>query len=127
MPVPLRRLWVGVALAPAVWVVGGLVGYYLAARSCEVAHGVPLLGTSRPTLVHVLFELAMAILATIGLITALRATRETRHAERPGDAPSLGRAHFMALTGSVVSGLFLFGIVLTGFAGFVVDACRMSR
>lgn len=125
--VPLRRLWIGVALAPAVWVVGGLAGYYLAARSCEPARGVPLPGTSRPTLVHIAFELAMAVVATIGLLTALGAMRETRHVERPGDAPAPGRAHFMALTGTVVSGLFLFGIVLMGFAGLVVDACRMGR
>ena len=126
-PVALSRLWVGVALAPAVWVVGGLAGYYLAARSCEPAHGVPLMGTSHPTLVHILFELAMAVLATIGLVTSLNALRTTRHAERPGDSPAMGRAHFMALAGSIAGALFLFGIVLTGFAGFVVDACRMAR
>lgn len=124
--VPLRRLWVGVLAAPTVWVLAELVGYYLAARSCEgVTGGVPLMGTNAPALSHLVLQLLAAVAAAVGLWIALGSwRRSSRDDERSAAA---GRAHFMAFAGVVVSCLFLFGIVLFGFAGTVVRACSQAR
>ena len=127
-PVRLRRLWLGLLLAPGVWVLGEILGYYLAARSCELSPGgVPLLGTAHPAVTHIVFEAIAAIIAALGFSIALTNWRESRYETSPGDAPAPGRAHFMAFTGLVVSALFLFGIVLFGVSGFVVNTCSQAR
>jgi hypothetical protein len=127
-PIPLRRLWVGVALAPLIWITGEIVGYYFSSRSCEpMAGGIPLLGTARPALTHVLIELAAAIVAASGLFAALRSWRATRGLDKAGTPRAASRAHFMAFSGMALSGLFLLGILLFGFSGFVVNACSQAR
>lgn len=126
--VGLTRLWAGLLLAPGIWVVGELAGYYLAARSCELGHaGIPLTGTAQPRVTHIVLETLIALVAAAGVFVALGNWRATQHDPRPGDPPAPGRAHFMAFSGLVVSSLFLFGIVLFDFSGFVVNACSQAR
>jgi hypothetical protein len=126
--VRLTRLWLGLLLAPGIWVVGELAGYYFAARSCELGHaGVPFRGTAHPAVTHIVLETIIALVAALGLFVAVRNWRETQHESRPGDAPAPSRAHFMAFSGLMVSALFLFGIVLFWFSGFVVNPCSQAR
>jgi hypothetical protein len=125
--VGLRRLWLGLLLAPGAWVVAELLGYVMAARSCEPpGAGVPLSGSDHPATAHLIIQAAAAIVAATGLILAVGNWRATRQGA-PGEPPAPGRAHFMGFTGQIVSALFLFGILLFGFSGFVVDVCRQSR
>jgi hypothetical protein len=131
-PIRLKSLWLGLLLAPGGWLVGELVGYYLAARSCEPGPaGIPLAGTTYPATVHIVFELAVAIVAAIGVAIALSSWRRVRDDRESDDrelntSTAVGRARFMATTGLVVSALFLFGILLFGFSGFVVNACSQA-
>ena len=127
-PVALKKLWLGVLLAPGAWLVGELVGYYLAARSCEPGPaGIPLAGTAYPAPVHIVLELVLAVVAAIGLGLALSSWRRLRDDCAPDEPTAAGRARFMAVTGLVTSALFIFGILLFGFSGFVVNSCSQAR
>jgi hypothetical protein len=127
-PIRLRSLWLGLLLAPGGWLIGEIVGYYLAARSCEPGPaGIPLAGTAYPATVHVVFELVLAIVAAIGLGIALSSWRRVRDERGPDEPTAAGRARFMAVTGLITSALFLFGILLFGFSGFVVNSCSQAR
>jgi hypothetical protein len=127
-PIRLRALWLGILLAPGGWLVGELVGYYLAARSCEPGPaGIPLAGTAYPATVHVVLELVVAIVAAFGLGIALSSWRRLGDESEPDEPSAVGRARFMAATGLVISALFLFGILLFGFSGLVVNVCSQAR
>lgn len=126
LPVRTARLWVGMLLAPVSWLVMELFGYYLAARSCEPAHGIPMSGTAYPQTVQALLGLVFVVASVIGLLTALgnwRALRQSGGAE----PPEYGRARFMAFGGVLVSALFLLGIVLFGLPALIVNACSQAR
>ena len=123
-----RRLWLGVILAPGVWVLSELVGYYVAARSCERGPtGVPLPGATHVIAAHTVIVVIAAIIAAIGLIIAAgnwRATRESVDSDR---SAAVGRAHFMSFVGVVGSGLFLWGIILFGISAPALNACSQAR
>jgi hypothetical protein len=113
----------GLLIAPLTWLVAELVGYYFAARSCDPVGGVPFMGTAHASTTHLIIEGCAAIIAAVGGAIALTNWRATRELGNPGDPPALGRARFMSLTGLVVSGVMLLGIILFGLPGFVVNAC----
>ncbi len=127
LPVSSKRLWVGVLAAPAGWLLLELVGYYLAARSCEPgASGIPLGGTSNARVTQVAIAIVAIVIALIGLVTAIG---NWRALPQPGREPpaELGRAQFMAFVGVLTSVLFLGGIVLFGIPPFLVNACSQAR
>jgi hypothetical protein len=126
--VSLVRLWLGLLLAPAAWLVGEQLGYYVTARGCEPgAEGVPLPSPAHPAATVLVIEIAAAILAAIGLVIAVRSWRATRADDDSGKPAALGRAHFMAFTGMIASSLFLLGIVWFGFPAIAVNACNQVR
>lgn len=125
--IPLRRLWIGLLLAPATWVLGELIGYYIAARSCEPrAGGIPLLGASSPAVVEIVIQIVAALVAVAGIGIAFTSWRRSRptggvaHAYRE-------RSEFMAFAGMILGAVLLFGILLFVFPGFVVRACDQAR
>jgi hypothetical protein len=125
--VSLSRLWLGLLLAPLAWVGGELLGYYVTARACDAPGGVPFPHTSHPGAAVLTIEIVAAIVAAIGLTIAMRSWRETR-SDAGGPKPAaVGRARFMAFTGSITSALFLMGIVWFGFPAIVVNACNQAR
>ncbi|HXT14363.1 MAG TPA: hypothetical protein VN706_01955 [Gemmatimonadaceae bacterium] len=127
LPVGLKRLWVGVLAAPCAWVLMEIVGYYLAARSCEPGTaGVPLLGTANPRVTQVIIAVVAIVVSLIGLVTAIGSWRAL---PQPGREPpsELGRAQFMAFVGVLTSVLFLGGIVMFGIPPFFVNACSQAR
>ena len=127
LPVSVKRLWVGVLAAPAAWLVMEMVGYYLAARSCEPGTGgVPLLGTAHPRVTQVIMDGGAVIIALIGLTTAIQCWRALPQPGRDA-TPELGRARFMALVGVLTSVLFLGGILMFGLPPFFVNACSQAR
>lgn len=127
LPVGAKRLWIGVLAAPAAWVLMEIVGYYLAARSCEPGtSGIPLLGTSNARVTQVVIDAIAIVIALIGLGTAFRSWRALPQPDRSA-APELGRAQFMAFVGVLVSALFIGGIVLFGIPPFLVNACSQAR
>jgi hypothetical protein len=127
LPVGLKRLWVGVLAAPAAWAAMEVIGYYLAARSCEpTLGGVPLLGTAHPRATQVAIDVVAIAVSLVGLVIAIGSWRALQppHGE---STPEWGRAHFMAFVGVLASVLFLGGIVLFGIPPFLVNACSQVR
>ena len=128
LPVGLKRLWVGILLAPGSWVFMELVGYYLASRGCNTEiEGVPLAGTAHPAVTQAILMAAGVIIAVIGLFIALGNWRAVQPSAQRGDTPEWGRAHFMSFGGVLVSTLFTVGIVLFGIPAFLLNACSFAR
>jgi hypothetical protein len=127
VPVGLGRLWFGVLAAPAAWLLMEIVGYYLAARSCEPGTGgVPLTGVSNLRTTHVILDVIALVVASIGLLTAVRSWRALPQPRGEATA-ARGRAHFMAFLGVLTSVLFLGGLVLFGVPAFLVNVCSQAR
>ena len=129
LPVAGRRLWAGLLLAPAAWLVAEIAGYYMASRGCELGRpGLPLEGFAAPRVAHVVLVVLMLVASLTGLALAAGSWRALSGGRGDADAPpELGRARFMALAGVLVSVLFTGGLVLFGISAFVVNACSQAR
>lgn len=102
-----RALWFGLVAGPLAWSLQELLGYGLSARACGAA------GTFGPA------EMVVAGAAIVVAGSALVVSRSSWR--RVGvDRESDG---FMALGGVLVSGLFLFGILMNLAAYFIVPPC----
>jgi hypothetical protein len=127
--VSLAALWFGLFGAPAAWTVEFMVNYALVAHFCY-PDGTPLAaptwgGTRTLT---ILTSAAMCVVALLALSTAIHSWRETRpdtdqdqkrHVAEVGE----GRARFMALSGILVSGIFLFGVLMTALPTIFQPVC----
>jgi hypothetical protein len=144
MPIPRRRLWLGLALAPAAWVIAFAIGYTLASRSCEGDNGMHATGVPAVRWVNVAVSLVMAAAAAFGLLTALGSLRESREKPVPNDreaeleagamdpeargpVPWWGRELFMARAGVIGSSLFLAGTLLFVIPPLVLNVCSQAR
>ncbi len=126
--VPLWALWAGLFGGPLLWSVQALANYAFVAHSCYPT----VLPRTTPTFGSVWgLVLAISIVAALGTVAAglvaLRSWRATRD-EKAGSAESLldtaeGRTRFMALTGLVLSGIFLLAVLATGLPLFMVPTC----
>jgi hypothetical protein len=118
--------WFGTLGAPFAWTLQFLVGFSLAEAACNEAGtrwGVPVDGA---TIAATAAAAAVAILAGL---SALVMFRETRHARGKGGAeekPPLGRVHFLATVGVVISPLFLFIILMNGVGVVVLSNCQQG-
>ncbi len=124
--VSLTALWFGLFAAPTVWSLQLLLLYPVVAHACfprDRPLSVPLLSTPVVLLVSVV---ALAVAAAAGLI-ALRSWRSTRAEHHAGEEhlpeTGEGRSRFMALGGMLLSGLFLFGIVMNGLPFLLLRPC----
>lgn len=124
-----RRLWAGLLLAPAAWLVAEVAGYYMASRSCEPgAPGLPLESFAAPRVAQVVLVLLTLAAAIVGLVLAVGSWRSlAAQGEAHGGPPEIGRARFMALAGVLVSVLFAGGLLLFGISAFLVNACSQAR
>lgn len=121
-------LWFGLFGAPAAWSLQLLFNYAMVAHSCYPAdnpRSTPLSG-SVWSLVLVAGVVAAGLALGAGA-TAWRTWRGTRK-EREGDHGALletgeGRTRFMAVAGLLLSGVFLYGIVLNLVPLFLVPPC----
>lgn len=128
LPVGLKRLWTGVLLAPGAWVVAEGVGYYVAARSCELGvAGIPLVGTTHPSLTQALLSLALLIVAVAGLVIAVANWRAVGGRPTGDEPPEWGRARFMSYAGVLAGVLFTAGIVLFALPVLFVNPCSQAR
>lgn len=125
--VGLRRLWAGVLAAPSAWVLMEMIGYYLAARSCEPGtSGVPLAGPANARITQVVLDLVAIAVASAGLAVSIASWRALPQPS-PESRAEVGRARFMAFVGVLASVLFLGGIVLFGISPLLVDVCNQAR
>jgi hypothetical protein len=122
-PIRSSRLWAGVLVAPTAWSVAELLGYVLASRACDRgAAGAVYAGLTQDVL-----AVALGVIAVVGLTIAVANWHRVR--EPPGlDRSQIwGRAHFMALAGTVSSGLFVLGIVLFTLPPLLLNPCEHVR
>ena len=124
LPVAAGRLWAGVLLAPASWVVAELLGYVLASHACDrgAASTMANAGIIQDVLASVL-----ALIAVAGLVIAIGNWRHVREPSRPHEPAVRGRAHFMSLAGVVGSALFTLGIVFFALAPLLINTCSEVR
>ena len=126
--VPLWALWAGLFGGPLLWSVQLLANYAFVAHSCYPTS----MPRTTPTFGGVWgLALGISIVALVGTaaagLVALRSWRATRD-EKAGAAASLldtaeGRTRFMAMTGLVLSGIFLLAVLANGLPLFMVRPC----
>ena len=146
-PVTKGRLWLGVATAPAAWVLTELVGYVIVSRSCEPGwNGLSAHGVNRPGVVLTAIAVAMVLVSLGALLVATgswralrdreapndRAMRASSGSELPEDAPLAAdprwtRASFMAFAGIFTSALCGLGILFWSVPSFLLNACSQVR
>lgn len=103
-----RALWVGLIAAPLAWSLQELLGYGLSARACGGAPGVGI--------AELIVAGSAVMVAGLGLV----ASRSARRRAGAGG----GTDRFMAEGGMLVSGIFLFGIVMN-LAGYLLVPCAV--
>ena len=114
---PPRRLWSGILLAPAAWVLEGLFGWAVGARICTS------LSIASVRLIIGGFSVLMLAAAAAGLWIAVGSWREaTGDAQIPSD-----RVEFMALAGVFVSTSFVIAVFWSGLSAAVLNVCGRMR
>ena len=126
--VGLGALWFGLFGAPLAWSIQELAGYALIAHACYPAWqpraALPAGGVWTLALA---VSLTMLLVGLAGGFTAYRSWRRTRHEHASPEAHQLevgeDRARFMAISGIIVSAIFLFNLLMNAVTLFVVPAC----
>lgn len=125
------RLWVGMLMAPAAWVVAGLAGYLLVSRSCEPgSNGLGLSGFREPATVLVYVAGVMLLLSIAGLLAAESSRRAGAAVHLEGESAHRhagGMTRFLAVAGIFTSALMVGGIVLFGVPAFLLQACVQAH
>jgi len=121
-------LWFGLFGGPVAWSLQLLINYPLMAHACypgKLPLGAP---TNARTWAVAVTVNALMILVALGAgataISTWRRSRAQMAAEHKGlleDRPA--RTHFMAYAGMLVSGLFLFALIMSAMPLFIVPAC----
>lgn len=126
--IPLRVLWFGLFGAPAVWAVQLVTDYALTSHFCY-PNDTPLAsptfaGVRVVALVVSAVCLAVSVAALFTALHSWRATRhghegEHRHVAEVGE----GRARFMAIAGLLVSGIFIYGVLMNALPLVTLPIC----
>jgi hypothetical protein len=124
VPVTMGRLWAGVLLAPAAWVVAELLGYPLASRGCDQR---TVSAAARTGVTQDVIAVVLALIAVAGLVIAMGNWRQARAAASSNETAARGRAQFMSLAGVVASALFTLGIVFFALPPLLINICREVR
>lgn len=116
------RLWFGIAGPTAAWVAHGLLSVFAALMTCH-QHAS---SATRP----ILFGLSAAalVVAIAALVVSLGSFRKLNGEDELLHSQATSREKFMALTGVLVSAVFLLGIVWFALAPLLVrDVCEVFR
>jgi hypothetical protein len=112
-------LWFGILAGPFAWGIQILVGYNLEEIVCaESSRSQDLLGIGIETVILCLHVILIAI-TIAGVVASFRCWRRTV----TGDGSVGGRASWMAVSGMMVSILFLIVIASGFFPTFFLDTC----
>jgi len=121
-------LWFGLFGGPAAWSLQLLINYPLMAHACypgKLPLGTPTSG--RAWAVAVAINALMILITLAAGATAISTWRRSR-GELAAEPRGLlenrpARTHFMAYAGMLVSGLFLFALIMSAMPLFIVPAC----
>ena len=121
--VGLTSLWFGVLAGPIVWSLLTIVNYAVAAQSCQPAerHLAHPLFANVKVFGGIVTLVGFAIVVA-ALLVSMRSRRIANAADVPRDAV-WNRVHFMALSGIIVSAVFLDAILLHGLGVLFVTSC----
>lgn len=126
--VPLSVLWFGLFGAPAAWALQSIADYALVSHFC-MPNDVPL---AQPTfggvrVIALVVSVLCIVTAVAALFTAIHAWQATRHGHggehRHVAEVGEGRARFMALAGILVSGIFIYGVVMNALPLVTLPIC----
>ena len=130
--VSLSALWFGLFGAPAAWAVQLISNYALNAHFCypgDTPLASPDFGGVRA--VGLVMSAVLLVVAAAALAVAMRSWRRTRQEGRRNRSPDHhetvevgeGRTRFMAMAGILVSGIFLFGVLMNGLPLIAMPGC----
>ena len=129
--VPLSHLWFGIFGGPFVWAVQLLVDFALVAHFCypnDTPIATPTFGGVRA--VALVVSAICSLVSVAALFTALRSWRITRHGRecehREVAEVGEGRARFMALAGLLVSGIFIYAVLMNALPIVTLPICILS-
>lgn len=115
--VPTRVLWFGIFGAPAAWALQTIVNYSLVSHFCfpgAMPRRTPTFDALRTTGIAV--SIIVVVVVLLAMATAVRSWRATRHGHDAEHHELLevgeGRARFMAFAGVLLSGVFLFAVLM---------------
>lgn len=110
-----RTLWLPILLGPFLWALTEVVLYPLSAQGCYVGFipsSVPPAETGERWFGGIWVVVAI-VLTALALMVAIRSWRSIGAEDGGGDAVAV-RVRFMALAGLIISGVFLYAIVMYG-------------
>jgi hypothetical protein len=124
-------LWFGLFAAPAAWALQLISNYALLAHFCYPRNtplSSPDFGGTRA--VAIVVSAALLVVAVLALLTAIRSWRMTKQpansAAAAGDeARGVGRVRFMAQAGVLVSGIFVYGVVMAAVPLLAMRPCTL--
>lgn len=128
--VSLAALWFGLFGAPAAWSVQTLADYATNAHGCFprlYPLALPTIGASRMSAVLGVVSAVAVVIGAAALAVSLHSYQATRHESR-GEAHELlevgeGRTRFMALSGVMLSALFLLASLVHAASVFLLAEC----
>lgn len=126
--VGLPALWFGLFGAPAAWAAQLISNYALLGHFCyprDTPLASPTFGATRA--VAIIVSSVLLLVAAAALVVALhswQATRYRRRAEHHEVAEvGEGRTRFMAMSGLLVSGIFVYAVLMTGLPLLTMSVC----
>jgi heme/copper-type cytochrome/quinol oxidase subunit 2 len=116
--------WVGLFAAPFAWAAQHVTGVLLSISQCHDNAAGPDWNVHIDTVAGIVTAVA-ALVAAVGLVSAVLAWRSTRDAD-DDDAPPAGRIHFLGIIGLTISPLFLAIILMSGLGTIFLPQCVQS-
>lgn len=129
--VPLWKLWFGIFGGPVVWAIQLIVDYALVAHFCY-PNDTPVASSSFGGVraVAIAVSVLCLVVAVAALFTALHSWSVTRHGHegehREVAEVGEGRARFMAVAGLLVSGIFIYGVLMNALPIVTLPVCILS-
>ena len=107
-------LWFGLLAPPVAWAAHLSIEYFLTTLQCQLT--TPL----AKTLIYAVWP----VLVLIGLSAGVVAYFSWRKVRDLPENPAVNRARFMAITGMLLTGLFIIGLVYGTVPIFALSHCR---
>ena len=117
-------MWFGLFAAPFAWAAQHVTGVLLSISQCHDNAAGPDWNVHIDTWAGIVTAVA-ALIAALGLVSAVLAWRSTRDAD-DSDAPPAGRIHFLGIIGLTISPLFLAIILMSGLGTIFLPQCVQS-
>jgi hypothetical protein len=117
-------MWFGLFAAPFAWAGQHVAGVMLTIGQCHDNTAGPDWQLHVDTWAGIVTA-AAALIAALGLLSAVLAWRSTREAD-DDDPPPAGRVHFLGVVGLTISPLFLAIILMSGLGTVFLPQCVQS-